>query len=440
MSEQQQDRAAVLRAALKEAVRKGSGEEALAALEELEALESADPRWPHQQGVVHQQFGRHAEAEQAFTRAMERFAQAGYLPQAVAMAKRIVALNPKRADLLDHIDQRPAQTLRSGPGAGGALVDAAKPLRPAADAADDEVRFDDASVVVGAAAVAPDIEVMAADDADREAIRQAEAQGLDAERLAQLSAVALLADVSQPVLGELARAAELQTFERGEPVVRQGESADTLYVIVEGTARVALSWRQSGVDLAAGQVFGEAALLQEGKRHTDVWAETDLVLLGIATADLHRIMSQYPELRSVLFDLLARRLAANALQTSPLFAAFDREHRMELARMFEVRRALPGVALQQAGKRSDGLYLLLMGTLVVRAGQLFTRLRPGSMFGYRSLLSRAPVERTITAESECIVLRLAAKRFSAFAMQYPPALDHLAELAGRPGPLTGPAT
>ena len=143
----------------------------------------------------------------------------------------------------------------------------------------------------------------------------------------------------------------------------------------------------------------------------------------------------HPELNDVLLNLLTGRLIANLVQTSPLFVDFDLEHRRKLAHMFEVRRAMPGTVLQEQGKRSDGLYVLLMGELDMEEGGLVASLRPGSVFGHGSLLTRSPADRTIRASSEALVLRMPAARFAHFAAEFPPALDHLAELAARPAPM-----
>jgi CRP-like cAMP-binding protein len=458
MTGTEQKQLASLHEALSKAVASENTDDAIDALQQLEKADPTEARWPHQLGAILQCLGRLDPAEQAYSRALERFVAAGLLPQAVAVAKQIVAINPARADLLDEIGERSPQSLRgarlaaaTGPAEPAAadepskaplpaegVVDpaaapAAKPLEPAADAGEDEVRFADVPDHERHEIEAPDIEVMVPTEPGAPESIPPQPASADAERLSQLSAAKLFGEVSVPVLVKLARAAELTTVEAGQELVRKGARADALFVIIEGTARVALPWlRSGGVDLAQGQVFGETCLLEGARRQTDVMAKTKLLLLRISTPDLRRIAAEHPELQKVLFRLLVRRQVANALQTSPLFSAFDVSQRKALARMFEVRRATPGVALQVAGKRSDGFYLVVVGRFSVEAGQLFTRLPPGSMIGHESLLSHAPATRTIVAETEALVLRMPEKKFSAFAAHYPPALAHLTELAARP--------
>ena len=130
-----------------------------------------------------------------------------------------------------------------------------------------------------------------------------------------------------------------------------------------------------------------------------------------------------------LFQVLARRLVTNLMHSSPLFTSFEAKVRLELAQMFEIRRAEADTVIRERGKRSDGLYVLLAGhvTATGDAGEL--RIARGSTFGHGSLLGAAPAEVTIEAKSESVLLRLPAAKFSALAASYPPVLAHLSETA-----------
>jgi CRP-like cAMP-binding protein len=130
-----------------------------------------------------------------------------------------------------------------------------------------------------------------------------------------------------------------------------------------------------------------------------------------------------------LLELLTRRLLGNLVRTSTLFAAFDQATRLELARLFEVRRADAGTRLIELGKRSDGLYVLLAGHLEVETASETIALGAGATVGERSLLSREPASASVRAVSDCLLLRLPASRFGELAAMYPPVLAHLADLA-----------
>jgi CRP-like cAMP-binding protein len=214
-------------------------------------------------------------------------------------------------------------------------------------------------------------------------------------------------------------------------------------VLVEGRAWVELPGTAiGGVELSEGEVLGEATLLADGRRGADVRARGRLVALRIGRQALDELFSTYPQIGEVLFALLVRRLVANTLETSPLFAAFDPPTRAELARHFEVRRARADTVLEQNGKRSDGLYIAMSGALEAvdgtspaspeRGRNQTSPVPTGALFGHAALLSNAAASRTIKVASEAVLLRLPASKFGAFIAEFPPALAHLAELAQEP--------
>jgi CRP-like cAMP-binding protein len=249
--------------------------------------------------------------------------------------------------------------------------------------------------------------------------------------LSRLPLFPLFAELPQEALFELIRGAEVLDLDDGAVVIRQGERADALYGIVEGSVDVMIS-QQLKMTLAEGDVFGESCLLAGEKRQADVLVRGRLNALKIPRQVFNKILPAYPRLAEVLLELLTRRLLGNLLQSSPLFHEFDARGRQDLAKLFEVRRAPRGMELAEAGKRMDGLYINLTGALEVS----YTDNRPpeqheaGTMFGQSSLLSQVASDISVRALSNMLVLRLPARAFHTMAMQYPGMLAHISELAG----------
>jgi CRP-like cAMP-binding protein len=86
--------------------------------------------------------------------------------------------------------------------------------------------------------------------------------------------------------------------------------------------------------------------------------------------------------------------------------------------------------LSVVGKRMDGLYISLTGTLSVQQPGAPERIGPpGSMFGQNSLLSNELSQVDVKTRVNMIVLRLPAAQFTRVAMQYPMILERLTELS-----------
>ena len=109
-------------------------------------------------------------------------------------------------------------------------------------------------------------------------------------------------------------------FGRDEKLIQQGESGDSMFILVDGEATVVVE-RNGGVKpvafLHAGDCFGEMSLLTGEPRSATVIAQTDCEVVEIGKAVLARSLKEHPELLAQLSDLLARR----QMETEGILAA-----------------------------------------------------------------------------------------------------------------------
>jgi hypothetical protein len=141
------------------------------------------------------------------------------------------------------------------------------------------------------------------------------------ERDAALSAEALgvlslrscpFADVSANLLSRLLDAFQILEYDEGDRLIRQGDAADHLLVVMNGAAH-ALVHRGEHEDstigsFRPGDVIGEIGLLTGEPRTADVVASTLVRALRLAVADFWTAANTYPELRLVLTNVVADRL------------------------------------------------------------------------------------------------------------------------------------
>ncbi|MBX3187683.1 MAG: cyclic nucleotide-binding domain-containing protein [Labilithrix sp.] len=434
------DRIDQLREQWDRAVEKDRPADAVKALIELERLEHGEPRWSQRLGEALRRLGKNKEAEEAFVRATERYIAKGFLPRAIAMAKLVISLNPARVDLLAKIE--PPKAAPAPP----PLPIRPVPLERAKDESRDEVRFADAAVVDASSRssidiLLEDVDVLEVVDVDVVSDKDPsfimpEAREPSIDHLGTMATFRLFAGVSRDGLLELSRAAEIVELVPGAMVMMRDEPAYALYAIIDGVVRVIVRGMPSGrpdIRLREGDIIGEGCLLDEGVRQADVRAETPIMALRIDKKKLDEVTARHPEVEGALFELLARRLIMNLMHSSPIFSSFDPKARLELAQLFEVRRAAPGTVLAERGRRSDGLYVLLAGNVTAIGDDgTATRIARGSAFGHASLLGTEAADATVKATTEAVLLRLPAMKFAALAAHYPPVLAILAESAGEP--------
>lgn len=412
-------------------------------LEELETLEPDNARWPHRRGDLLRKMGRNRDAVHCYERAVAVYMSSGFLPRAIAMAKVVVELDPSRAHVLAQLDPRAARELHRRVRPEGVrvadvqqpaavLADTAVVLEPDTSAPPNEVRFSappptrrTLEIDITEVELDGPIPSLPAPDAPDAASR------LEAERQACLPLLPLLAEAPPDALQKLVQESELVRAPDGAFVVRLGDPADALFGIVEGAVRVCVL----GLPVAerprldAGDIFGEACLLGTELRRADVVAEGALTALRIPKLTLTELVRAHRGVGDVLFEMLTRRLLANLLRTSRLFAELSPVERREIAGEFELRRARAGTPLLVAGKQSDALYITLTGHVEVAQAAGEPQIAgAGLMFGHASMLEGSPCSVGVCTLDTLLVLRLPRQAFSRVAMQYPAMLMRLAEL------------
>jgi CRP-like cAMP-binding protein len=455
-------RTAKLRDALQQALRKERFQAALGVYDQLAEAEPTEPRWPHRKGDLLRRLNDDVSAVRAFERAVDLYATQGFVARAAALAKVILQIDPSRRDILERVDAEAAQrlhrearksTVHAAADEHGTLQAAAKALERAepVDETDDDFfpEIDESAaieLVLTPAELAPPplpprMSLIELDPSELEVIEDdvlfVDVEELPrrrtAEDLAALPATPLLAELPRPVLQRLLAEAELRELEAGAFLIEVGQPSDALFLVVEGGVSVHVPGStEAPIVLGEGELVGESCLLDEVSRRADVVvAPGGVSALRIAKSTLDALVDEHPPLHDLLLELLGRRLLANLLLTSPVFAGFDADTKRELAALFQLRSASKDTVLVERGKRGDGLYCVLLGALEAR-GERSKRLGPGTVLGQRSLITRQPSSVDVICVTDTLLLRLPAARFSELAATYPPVLMYLSELATGP--------
>jgi CRP-like cAMP-binding protein len=418
--------------------------EALLHYATLERIESTEPRWPHRKGDLLKRLGRRREAIESYERAVDLYAQQGFVARAAAMAKVVIAMDPERVDVLMRVSPEAARRLhrsaRSGFVTADSDLDDRHDTRIAQDAipliADRSAEPDLLRFTKPPAARHRTLELQLSEtelDDRRWSTEDIEGEPT-AEELAQLPSMPLFAEVPQPILERLIRESRLVDLQPGQCLIERGTTADALFVLVEGSVQLVRPTDQDALILSEGDVLGISCLLDQVTYQGDVTARTKARALRISKLLLDRLVAEHPPLGDVLLELLGRRLIATLVRTSPMFSVLQNHTRLEVAAMFEVRRANKGTVILEAGKRADGLYIPMIGKLraLDPEGSEVGALKLGRPLGQHSMLTKTPSPLTVEAVSDVLVLRLSARRFQELVSKHPALVRHLEELSRSP--------
>ncbi|MFM8303183.1 MAG: cyclic nucleotide-binding domain-containing protein [Actinomycetota bacterium] len=124
-----------------------------------------------------------------------------------------------------------------------------------------------------------------------------------------LHTVPLFARCTPRELRAVARFVETAALPAGTHLVREGEEGDALFVILAGEAEVRSADRTLA-RVAAGDYFGELALLDGEPRAADVIATTDVQVGVLGIRMFRTLVRELPDLSEQLLAGLAGELRA----------------------------------------------------------------------------------------------------------------------------------
>lgn len=122
-----------------------------------------------------------------------------------------------------------------------------------------------------------------------------------------LSGVPLFAGFSKRHLQALADAADDVAFRPGERIVEQGNPGETLFVLLEGQAKVVRDGKVR-TRLIPGDFFGEISVLDAGPRTASVVAETPVSALRLFRRTVLKMIESEPQLALGLLEGIAHRI------------------------------------------------------------------------------------------------------------------------------------
>jgi hypothetical protein len=127
-----------------------------------------------------------------------------------------------------------------------------------------------------------------------------------------LRRVKALADMSDSQLERFIHFVEPQAVRQWTQIVKQGETDDGMYLVLEGELRVRLMIHGKETILATlgpGDCFGEIALFDRGPRSADVVANKDSVLLKVTSDAFDKLRVEAAELAVPMLHSIGRTLA-----------------------------------------------------------------------------------------------------------------------------------
>lgn len=400
---------------------------AVSCLERLEQLDPDNAEWSRRLADCHRRNGAPAAEVAALGRAAGKYARAGFELKAIAMCKLVLARRPDDREMLQELARLHGKTSAAPP----ARATPAPVSVPSSDAALDEARLGE---VVTARATAGADAVGLVYELDIEETSSSTEPSVVMPLGQRLRRAPLFSDVDAATLERLIDQVQLVSVPAGQGVFRQGDRADSLYVVAEGS--LVATTGPGDAELARygeGAAFGEMGLVSNQPRAATIRALEDSQLLRLTRRAVNELMASSPTFAGALLRMLRQRFVDNFLATSELFVALDAEQRQAFVSHFKFLDVQAGTTLVAQGLRSPGLFIVLGGRCLViarKAGQerCLAELSGGDVFGEMSLLGGGEALASVTATNRSFLLRADARSFLEISMTHPTVLEHVSDL------------
>lgn len=248
---------------------------------------------------------------------------------------------------------------------------------------------------------------------------------------------------------ELANSAVDRIFMPGDLVVNEGETGNSMFVLLNGSADVYVSDKKDQEKshdkkveakkiknmirvghLAAGAIAGELAMLGISQtRSASIQAATLCVFWEVTQERAMTILDRFPEERQLFSSVIVQNLdltVPGRLMSLPLFKTFDRKFRNLLGLYSERHAFFPDHTATREGEVGDKLWIMNSGpVMLTKKGFRVKMYLPGTHFGCDNMLGLSRnYMGTLVAMTVCHVLALSRQSYLHALEQYPSKSAH----------------
>lgn len=335
-------------------------------------------------GDLLEKIGNRAEALEAYRKASGKYAQNGFLVQAIAVNKVILRLDPTQSKIHDQLADLYAKR-----------------------------------------------EMVREEAVEREMVDQ----GAEEEAAVAMPPVPLFSDLKKDELARVIEKIQAKQYIRGAFICQEGDPGDSIFIISRGKVEIFRKSASGGKislnTLQEGDFFGEFAFFSNSRRQATVEPMEDTEILEIKKKDLQEIIEEFPSVSDVLLKFYKERVLDNLLATSTLFQSFAPQERKKLLDKFTLIEFPVEATVLEEGSPGDSLYIIKKGEVEVFTtdGQgatiVLARLQGGDFFGEISLLTGKPRTASVKVLQPVELMRLAKNDFDQIINNHPEVLKIL---------------
>ncbi len=247
----------------------------------------------------------------------------------------------------------------------------------------------------------------------------------------QLQQTQLLSGLSGQELNAFIDSLHLRTAADGEVIVRTGEEGKFLFLIGMGEVRLetedAAGARRVLRHLGEGDFFGEQAFMSRGCYRDDAISEGETAVMEIDRSTFDAWVEKFPNIQQTVEEFYRKRVLERVLAVSPLFQGIPAEAFKMLTSHFQRKSFTDGQVVVSQGDQGNSCFLIRSGAVAVSTENIrkpgtmieLDKLREGEFFGEVSLLSDKPRTATVKAVGDVELMELKRQDFDTIVAEFP---------------------
>ncbi|MDQ6951380.1 MAG: cyclic nucleotide-binding domain-containing protein [Mariprofundales bacterium] len=251
----------------------------------------------------------------------------------------------------------------------------------------------------------------------------------------QLQKTPLLSGLSRQEFNSFIESLNLRTAEDGEKIVAAGEEGNFLFLIGMGSVRLETT-DASGVrkvlrQLDEGDFFGEQAFMSRSAYRDDAISQGATAVMEINRDTFDSWVEKFPGIQQTVEEFYRKRVLERVLAVSPLFLGIPAEAHEALTHYFHRKSFADGDIVVAQGDQGTSCFLIRSGKMAISTedfrhpGKMVAlgELSEGEFFGEVSLLSDKPRTATVVAVGESELMELTRQDFNAIVETFPAILE-----------------
>ncbi|MDQ2695663.1 MAG: patatin-like phospholipase domain-containing protein [Pseudomonadota bacterium] len=257
----------------------------------------------------------------------------------------------------------------------------------------------------------------------------------------QLRGVDLFRMLGDEALAALAAGLEQVTLAAGEPLFRQGDPSDALYVVLDGLLQAVIT-HDDGSAVAVGKIgpgkpVGEIQVLAGGRRTASVHALLDTRLARLSRAACEGLAQRYPDAVAYMARMTRRRLRHNQLLAilPRLFGALDEAQIHDIETRAQWVTLHRGEALFHQGEPGDSFFIVISGRLQAvvedRGRRVVGEVAPGESVGEMAIFTGQARAAGIYAIRDSVLVKFSKAACDYIMERYPQTMLHITRVVIR---------